>query len=81
MSDGRLVWRFKAPDQVNGAVTVYEGAVYAGCVDGALYCIDAHSGALRWRYQTDGAITGALFALGGVIYVGSSDHYVYAIPA
>ncbi len=80
-TDGRIVWRYETGDQVTGSATVYEGAVYIGGVDGALYCLDAHTGALRWRYQTDGAITGAPQAHDGVVYFGSSDHYVYAIPA
>jgi eukaryotic-like serine/threonine-protein kinase len=55
--------------------------VYVGSVDGALYSIDAQSGALRWRYKTGGAITGAPRVVDGIVYFGSSDHYVYALPA
>lgn len=76
-----MVWRYRTEGQVTGSATYYEGAVYVGGVDGALYCLDARAGTLRWSYKTGGAITGAPFAEDGVIYFGSGDHYVYALPA
>ena len=61
---------------------VVDGVVYAGGLDGALYAVDAGSGAQRWRLAT-GAIgeVAAPAVADGVIYAGAQGGTVLAVDA
>ena len=61
---------------------VADGVVYAGGLDGALYAIDAGSGAQRWRLAT-GAIgsVAAPVVSNGVVYAGAQGGTVLAVDA
>jgi outer membrane protein assembly factor BamB len=78
---GRLVWRYDVDAQVTSNPALFEGAVYFGAVDGAIYSLDTQTGNLRWRFQTDGPVTSSPAIADGVVYVGSDDRYIYAFPA
>jgi len=65
---GRQLWSFTAPSQRPFDVfpaTVVNGVVYAGCLDGYLYAIDAGAGAVIWS-RPNMAMSPA--AAGGVLY-------------
>ncbi len=50
LKTGEQRWRFFAEGPVRFAPLVHKGRVYFGADDGALYCLDAKSGALQWRF-------------------------------
>jgi outer membrane protein assembly factor BamB len=52
---GREKWSFFTDGPVRMAPSVYEGRVYAGSDDGAVYCLDAANGALVWKCLPAGA--------------------------
>jgi len=54
--------------------------LYIGSTDGAIYSLDAKTGALRWRFQTDGPVISSPTIEEGLVYVGSADRYLYALP-
>lgn len=45
---------------------------------GALYALDAVTGALKWSYTTGSAIFSSPAVANGVVYIGSTDDNVYA---
>jgi outer membrane protein assembly factor BamB len=53
--------------------------VFVDSQDGAIYVLDAHTGALVWRYQIGAKVESAPAVAGGVVYVGSDDHTIYAL--
>jgi outer membrane protein assembly factor BamB len=61
---------------------VADGVVYAGGLDGALYAIDAGSGAQRWRLETGaiGSVAAPVLA-DGVVFVGAQDGLLLAVDA
>ena len=50
LKTGQQSWRFFAEGPVRFAPLVYQGKVYFGADDGALYCLDAVTGELQWRF-------------------------------
>jgi outer membrane protein assembly factor BamB len=85
-------WRFVVPFDQNDPYAdllsdllvlswpvVADGVVYAGSLDGALYAIDAASGAQRWRFET-GAIgsVAAPVVADGVVFAGAQDGLLFA---
>src|SRR5690606_41149505 len=57
--DGSVLWRFDTlgPVQCEPYYDKQEDALYFGSNDGALYKVDASSGALRWRFSTGAEIS------------------------
>ena len=54
-STGQTNWSFFTDGPVRMAPTVYQGKVYAGSDDGAVYCLEAASGRLVWKTTPAGA--------------------------
>ncbi|MFP6763515.1 MAG: PQQ-binding-like beta-propeller repeat protein, partial [Planctomycetaceae bacterium] len=50
LKTGQQRWRFFADGPVRFAPLVYQGKVYFGADDGALYCLDAGTGLQQWRF-------------------------------
>ena len=48
-ADGAIRWRFTAGARIDSPPTLYDGLCLFGCRDGAVYCLDAHTGDLVWR--------------------------------
>jgi outer membrane protein assembly factor BamB len=61
---------------------VADGVVYAGSLDGALYAIDAASGAQRWRMETGeiGSVAAPVVA-DGIVSAGAQDGLLFAVEA
>ncbi len=55
--------------------------LYAGSLDGKLYCLNIADGSEAWTYTTGGPIGGSPAYSNGVIYITSTDSYMYAINA
>ena len=46
---------------------------------GAIYALDAESGATNWRYPVDGEVVSTPATNGGTLYIGASDEKLYAL--
>ena len=83
--DGQIgngtLWTFSTNGQVWSSPAVWEGKVYVGSVDQALYALNASTGTLIWSYPTAGAIYSSPAVTDGVVYVGSLDGNMYALNA
>ena len=88
--DGALVWRFPTNGLIASSPTLATipdpagrplAAVLFGSYDGALYCLDAATGAERWRFQTQGEVYSQPCVAEGTVYFGSKDRHVYALDA
>jgi outer membrane protein assembly factor BamB len=57
-----------------------DGTLYVGGDQGALFALDAATGAVKWTYPTGGAITAAP-AVGedGLVYLASTDGWLYVL--
>ncbi len=55
--------------------------MYAGALDGRLYCLNIGTGAVQWTYATGKAILGTGAYSAGIIYITSTDGYLYAVNA
>lgn len=75
-----LVWHAFTSSGSNSP-TVYNGSVYIGSSDGALYSFNAAMGAENWRYVTHGFIVSSPAAAYGYVYVTSEDNNVYCLDA
>ena len=60
---------------------VWDGKVYFGSGDGAVYALDAASGAVRWTFKTGDVVHASPAIVGGVVYIGSWDSWFYALDA
>lgn len=52
---GKRIWGVKLPP-VESSPLVVNGVVYVGAWDGAVYALDAKTGAIRWKTMTDAQI-------------------------
>lgn len=85
---GRPLWQFEPPvdlkfsrstccDIVNRGLSVWQGRVYVGAVDGILYALDAHDGHVVWKTDTvvdrtrAYSLTGAPQVAGRVVVIGN----------
>jgi len=75
---GTVIWRFTAGDTVYSSPTVVNGVVYIGgdlTTDGAVYALNAVSGAKLWSFSTGNLWVYSTPAVAnGVVYVGSFAH-------
>jgi len=61
--------------------SVWNGVVYFGSGDGAIYALDANNGALKWKFQTGDVVHSSPAIADGTLYIGSWDTYLYALDA
>jgi outer membrane protein assembly factor BamB len=76
-----VAWRFETGGKIFGSPTVGDGTVYVGSTNGALFAVNAASGALRWKFATKGAIRSTPAVWNGLIFFTSLDGNVYAVDA
>ncbi len=93
-STGKILWQTPDPAQgLNfnfGSVSVANGVMYAGALDGHMYAFDASTGRILWSYLTGGSILGSPAIVSGVVYCGSgyarsggtpnNVFYAFALP-
>ena len=60
---------------------VGNGSVIFGSGDGAVYALDAASGAKRWAFQTGAVVHASPAIANGIVYIGSWDTNLYALDA
>jgi len=92
---GKILWQTPDPTQGTsfnfGSVSVANGVMYAGALDGHMYAFDASTGKILWSYLTGGSILGGPAIVNGVVYWGSgyarsggtanNQFYAFALPS
>jgi outer membrane protein assembly factor BamB len=80
--DGTLLWKF-SPGNTHCATPPavgYDGTLYVGCQDDALYAVDRTTGLKRWEFRAGDDIDGAPLVMpDGTVWFGSDDHKLYAV--
>jgi outer membrane protein assembly factor BamB len=83
----RLLWKFKADDEVNSSPAYAGGLVYVGTNNGAVYAVNARTGRLRWRatsftrfFRREYFYATPTIAYGRV-YIGNTDGTLFAFGA
>jgi len=76
VSDGRLLWRSYAGDDVHVTPAAGKGLVVIGSIDEGLRALDSRTGALRWTAPYEGEVWGAPVLANGVVYVGTDQRLV-----
>ena len=83
----RVLWSYKAGDDVKGAPAYSSDAIFFGSYDGNVYAVEAGSGKLRWKSGGRSGLLGSgNFYAGpavayGRVYIGNTDGKVYAFGA
>jgi polyvinyl alcohol dehydrogenase (cytochrome) len=89
-STGHVLWQTPDPAQGDsfnmGAVSVANGVMYSGDMDGHMYALDAATGKILWSYQAGGTVLDGPAISQGYLYWGSGyrrsggtpDNKVYA---
>jgi polyvinyl alcohol dehydrogenase (cytochrome) len=90
---GAVVWQIPEPHGglAQGAVTVANGVLYAGALDGHMYAINAATGAVLWESLGEGSSNAGPAVVGGTVYWGngyeragigtpSRTFYAFALP-
>ena len=67
--------------QSRSSPIIVNGNLYAGSLDGKVYCLNPADGSVKWTYVTGGPIGGSPAYANGVIYITSTDTYLYALDA
>ncbi|HET9013562.1 MAG TPA: PQQ-binding-like beta-propeller repeat protein [Gemmatimonadaceae bacterium] len=81
--DGKLLWRFRADDELNSAPAYAAGRIYIGSDGGKIYAVDARTGRQRWSnasYSRQYFYATPTVAYGRV-FIGNTDGTVYAYGA
>ena len=76
VSDGRLLWKSYAGDDVHVTPAAGQGRVFIGSIDEGVNAIDAKTGALLWTAPYQGEVWGAPMLANGVVYVGTDQQLV-----
>lgn len=76
VSDGRLLWRSYAGDDVHVTPAAGKGMVVIGSIDEGLRALDSRTGALRWAAPYEGEVWGAPVLANGVVYVATDQQLV-----
>jgi polyvinyl alcohol dehydrogenase (cytochrome) len=71
---GKILWQTPDPAQGavdTGALSVANGVVYAGSMEGHMYALDAASGTILWSFASGGSVNDGPAIVDGVVYWGS----------
>ena len=83
-TNGRLVWEYPPTDDENeenpqnwfwATPVVLDGVVYAPCLDGNVYALDAATGNLTYKYVLGNSISSSPVIAGDAIVVATTDLY------
>jgi outer membrane protein assembly factor BamB len=73
VSDGRILWRSYAGDDVHVTPAAGQGIVVIGSIDEGVNALDSKTGALLWTAPYQGEVWGAPMLANGVVYVGTDQ--------
>lgn len=76
VSDGRLLWRSYAGDDVHVTPAAGQGRVFIGSIDEGVRALNSTTGALLWTADYQGEVWGAPMLANGVVYVGTDQQLV-----
>ncbi len=90
---GKILWQTADPtgSEDQGALSVANGVLYGGSMDGHMYAMDAATGAVLWSFQGIGASNAGPSVVNGVVYwgngysnfhegKGSTTVYAFSVP-
>jgi outer membrane protein assembly factor BamB len=83
----RLLWKFKADDEVNSSPTYANGLVYFGTNAGSVYAVTSYTGRLQWRAQSFARFGRREYFYAtptvayGRVYIGNTDGTLFAFGA
>ncbi|MGH9594257.1 MAG: PQQ-binding-like beta-propeller repeat protein, partial [Bryobacteraceae bacterium] len=79
----KLKWAFGFPGVTTafGTPTVFDGRVFVGAADGAVYSLDARAGCVYWTYAAVAGVRVAPVIGGKLVYFGDLRGNVYAVDA
>ena len=83
---GKVVWTFKAGNELFASPAVAGGRVFLGeglhhTTDAKLYCLDAASGRKLWEFQTASHIEFGPSLFDGKVYFGAGEDGIYCLDA
>jgi len=78
ISDGKLLWRFNASGEVNGAPAYSDGTVVIGSRNGILYALDT-SGKLKWKRNLSQPVLSRPLLLDKKVFVTNYASSLYAL--
>jgi len=81
VTDGGIVWRFRANRGVIARPLMLDDQVIVGAEDHVVYALRAESGRLAWSFRTAMPVRSSAAAYGDALVVGSDDGYCYCIDA
>jgi HEAT repeat protein len=73
VTNSRSIWTSHKVGRVVGTPVLKDGLLYAGDLGGAVYCLDAATGAVVWTHDTQAPIWGCLLLAKDRLYVGNTD--------
>jgi outer membrane protein assembly factor BamB len=76
VSDGRLLWKGYAGDDVHVTPAAGQGMVVIGSIDEGLRALDSRTGALLWAAPYEGEVWGDPILANGVVYAGTDTSLV-----
>ena len=70
---GKILWQTADPNGAwdMGAVSVANGVVFAGSLDGHMYALDAATGKIVWSFKAGGSVIDSPAIVGNMMYWGS----------
>jgi lysophospholipase L1-like esterase len=68
--DGTILWETPMPAPMFGALTIANGVVYHGTIDGTVHALSALDGTELWHDQPGGDIGGGFSIVDGTLYAG-----------
>jgi len=76
-ANGKILWQTPDPTQGTwdiGALSVSNGVVYAGSLDGHVYAMNSATGAIVWSYASGGSVIDGPSIVSANLYWGSGYH-------
>jgi outer membrane protein assembly factor BamB len=83
----RLLWKFKADDEVNSSPAYSNGLVYFGTNSGSVYAVTSWTGKLQWKAQSFARFGDREYFYAtptvayGRVYIGNTDGTLFAFGA
>ena len=74
-------WEYEMGDSTAGPVSVANGIVYAGALDGVTYALNASTGENIWFHESLGEVRSPPSLDGNLIFTASADRSLYALDA